>query len=145
LEEPRPLYRRAEGVWKDMSAAIDKAKPAMPAEAEAGQPEGVSATAPAEEANTYKPLRENQIRLLEILPGALDGPIRCQFRVVSLDAKEPVPHAALSHTWGSNFTDQKILVDGKSILVTSNLADALLVEGNHQSYSHLTTSKGWTL
>jgi hypothetical protein len=46
------------------------------------------------------PLEENEIRLLEILPGDDENLIQYRFHIVSLDHEEQVPYGALSYTWG---------------------------------------------
>ena len=47
------------------------------------------------------------------------GPVSFQ------DASTVAPYEAISYVWGSNKRDQPILIDGKTLLITANLLDAL--------------------
>jgi len=65
-----------------------------------------------------------EIRLLSLLPGKKDKPIRCSLQVASLDA-HPV-FEALSYMWGDESTTKPITVEDTSLDVTQNLHAALL-------------------
>ncbi|KAH7078437.1 heterokaryon incompatibility protein-domain-containing protein [Paraphoma chrysanthemicola] len=75
------------------------------------------------EAYTYTPLAEpdKDIRLIRIL--STTSQIRCQFSVVSL-ADSPI-FTALSYAWGDATATEPVTVDGGTIHVTVNLANAL--------------------
>ena len=90
----------------------------------------------------YTPLPQRSCtRLLKILPGSTDQ-LECSLRTIDLGWVEDnvggkgqsPPYNALSYTWGSPATAQDlgaergfpILCNGKTLLVTSNLYDALL-------------------
>ena len=74
----------------------------------------------------YEPLDKTQkvIRLLRLGPASShDEPIKCQFRVASLDDS---PHyEAISYVWGDAISEQTVEVDGMTFTVTANL-DSLL-------------------
>jgi hypothetical protein len=72
----------------------------------------------------YVPLLDNEIRLLEILPGGADDRIECRMRTVSLE--NPPAYGALSYVWGDDKTERLISVDGKMLSVWPNLEAALL-------------------
>jgi hypothetical protein len=83
-----------------------------------------------EEDYLYTPLKNCEIRVLEILPGSDEDIIQCRLHVVSLDDSEyqmpTVPYSALSYTWGDDMIDRRVFVDGKAISVKPNLEAALL-------------------
>ena len=83
---------------------------------------------PAEDLDqyVYTPLKEGQIRLLEILPGEPNGPIQCRLHIVSLDDKLRPPYGAISYTWGDDMTDKSVFVDGRRVNAKPNLEAALL-------------------
>jgi Heterokaryon incompatibility protein (HET) len=70
----------------------------------------------------YPALKENEIRLLQILPGLDSEIVSCILTHVSLD--DPPEYAALSYTWGEA-PSRSICVNGQSLLVTPNLEAAL--------------------
>jgi hypothetical protein len=70
----------------------------------------------------YPALKENEIRLLQILPGLDSEIVSCILTHVSLD--DPPEYAALSYTWGKA-PSRSICVNGQSLLVTPNLEAAL--------------------
>jgi hypothetical protein len=72
----------------------------------------------------YAPLRENEIRLLEIQPGRDLEMISC--RLVHFFLNQILKYAALSYAWGAETTDREISMDGGSLLVNPNLEGALL-------------------
>jgi len=49
----------------------------------------------------YKPLQDDQIRLLYIRPGKRDEPIRCKMEIRSIEAVKK-KYEALSYHWGTN-------------------------------------------
>ncbi|KAI8956385.1 heterokaryon incompatibility protein-domain-containing protein [Xylaria longipes] len=69
----------------------------------------------------YRQLIDNDIRLLNILPGY--GILECVLHQMPL-AKEQMFYA-LSYTWGNQNETEKILLDGEPFKVTRNLYDAL--------------------
>ncbi|KAI0489506.1 heterokaryon incompatibility protein-domain-containing protein [Xylaria cf. heliscus] len=69
----------------------------------------------------YRQLIDNDIRLLNILPG--HGTLECVLHQMPL-AKEHMFYA-LSYTWGNNNESEEILLDGEPFKVTRNLHEAL--------------------
>ena len=65
----------------------------------------------------------NEIRLLAILPGPFNYPIRCTLTAVCLD--DDPAYDALSYTWGSLVTDETLICDGQILQVTLNLHEGL--------------------
>ncbi|CZR59949.1 uncharacterized protein PAC_09844 [Phialocephala subalpina] len=63
------------------------------------------------------------IRLLQILPGKAEEQIVCELLVVSLN--DELYYEALSYTWGMLVMEKRIIVNGSTFLVTSNLELAL--------------------
>jgi hypothetical protein len=77
-----------------------------------------------DKAYEYVPLLDNEIRLLEILPGGPGDRIECRMRTVSL---ENLPaYGALSYVWSEDRTERPIWVDGKRLSAWPNLEAALL-------------------
>jgi hypothetical protein len=71
----------------------------------------------------YRPLKEHEIRVLEILPGTKET-IQCQLIHTSLE--KPASYNALSYTWGDSSRPRvEIIIDGQSLKVTENCAAAL--------------------
>jgi hypothetical protein len=71
-----------------------------------------------------RPLRDREIRLLQVRPGNTLSTISCDFQYVDLvSAKD---YAALSYTWGTAAPSIPILLHGKVTLVSENLYLALL-------------------
>jgi hypothetical protein len=70
----------------------------------------------------YPALKENEIRLLQILPGLDSEIVSCILTHVSLD--DPPEYAALSYAWGEG-PSRSICVNGQNLLVTPNLEAAL--------------------
>ncbi|KAF2493461.1 HET-domain-containing protein [Lophium mytilinum] len=64
-----------------------------------------------------------QIRLVHLLPGTKDDPIKCILQLVSLDDK-PV-YQTLSYVWGDKDITANIQLDAKPFAVTTNLHAAL--------------------
>lgn len=62
-------------------------------------------------------------RLLRLAPGHDDEPVRCTLYTTTLEAA-PSYHA-LSYTWGDASMRENLICDGRPLLVTKNLADAL--------------------
>ncbi|UPX20635.1 uncharacterized protein EKO05_0010863 [Ascochyta rabiei] len=83
----------------------------------------------------YIALKKNEIRLLRLYPGCGDAPLCCSLHVVNLDAYDDVTstssvegferYNAISYVWGSRRHKVKITCDGRTVRVTSSLADAL--------------------
>lgn len=73
----------------------------------------------------YNPLpTEKFIRLLELHPGQVNDDIKCTLQATNVeDAPE---YEALSYAWGDATTKSNVSCDGKIILVTQNLKDALV-------------------
>jgi hypothetical protein len=69
-------------------------------------------------------LGEGQFRLLTILPGSDDQPIRCSLRCYSTN--ETQSYAAISYCWGDNNKQtNKIFVNGQLLRVTRSAFEAL--------------------
>jgi hypothetical protein len=75
----------------------------------------------------YRPLEEQQIRILEIFPGSENYPISRSLR--PSDFGSGAKYEAVSYSWGtgSSARNLTILIDGCSIQVTANLKAALKV------------------
>ncbi|KAF4339480.1 heterokaryon incompatibility (het-6OR allele) [Fusarium beomiforme] len=73
----------------------------------------------------YRPLdpEQRQIRILHLLPGQYDDPVRCTLRTVSLDGN--LSYEALSYSWGDPYICHVIEVDDQEATVTSNLYNVL--------------------
>ena len=72
----------------------------------------------------YSPLLgQRDIRLLEVLPGEDESTIVTSMVTVSLDSKPT--YAALSYVWGDATQASMIECNGKSISITTSLAEAL--------------------
>lgn len=87
---------------------------------------GLMATAVAERYR-YTPLQHpDSLRILELLPGLSDSPLRC--RLIECKAGNDVSYEALSYTWNSNVLDHTILVEDAVspgvLRITKNLHDA---------------------
>ncbi|KAM0426003.1 hypothetical protein ACHAPT_008632 [Fusarium lateritium] len=83
----------------------------------------MSSTLPSQTSSLYTDLqmRGRQIRLIEII--STKPEIVCKLTVVSLE-DEPA-YSALSYVWGNPKATQSVLVNGRPINVTKNLASAL--------------------
>lgn len=68
---------------------------------------------------------EKQFRLLHLQPGSWKDGLRCTPEVISLEFDAYIRYEALSYTWGASTRGEKVLIDGKHINITDNLADAL--------------------
>lgn len=66
---------------------------------------------------------EQEIRILELLPGVKNDPITAKFVVTSL--KDPASFEPLSYAWGDASTTKEVEVDGQACLITRNLFSAL--------------------
>jgi hypothetical protein len=72
----------------------------------------------------YRKLRENEIRVLEILPGTESSTVRCQLEYIILG--RPVQYNALSYTWGDPIAPRaETAVNGHKLRVTENFKLAL--------------------
>ncbi|KAJ9618505.1 hypothetical protein H2203_009102 [Taxawa tesnikishii (nom. ined.)] len=73
----------------------------------------------------YAPLKDYRyIRVLQLLPGLKEEPIRC--RIVEVAPDDGMGYEALSYSWGDPRNQTNILCDEKVIRVTVNLHAALL-------------------
>ena len=73
----------------------------------------------------YSPLpSEKFIRLLELHPGHANDNIDCTLRQTELE--NAPKYEAISYAWGNPAKKIDVLCDGKIIMVTQNLKDALL-------------------
>jgi len=70
----------------------------------------------------YKPLEGKQVRLLYLRPGEISDDLRLNMMRASLDDDS---FCALSYMWGNPAETEPIEVNGHTIQVTKNLADAL--------------------
>lgn len=73
----------------------------------------------------YQPLNRSQreIRILYLLPGEYDDPVRCELHAVSLSDKPG--YEALSYSWGNQNVRHPIEVDGEETYITTNLYNVL--------------------
>jgi hypothetical protein len=71
----------------------------------------------------YKPLLPNEIRILELQPGAVQSEIQCRLSTARFDYYRP--YEALSYVWGDGPARRPISVDGARVHVTANLEAAL--------------------
>lgn len=71
----------------------------------------------------YQPLRDRDIRVLYLAPGAPRDPIRCGLITLSLDTDPR--YEALSYAWGAIDSFDLIAVDGCPLRVRANLESAL--------------------
>lgn len=71
----------------------------------------------------YSPLARNEIRLIQILPGADTDPVSIRIHHRSLD--DELDYTALSYTWNDESTSNIVLVDGNPLAITPNLDAAL--------------------
>ncbi|VUC36617.1 unnamed protein product [Clonostachys rosea] len=68
-------------------------------------------------------LADNEIRIIELLPGEEGAPIRCEARV-ELESGE-MEYEALSYVWGNHLNQATIEVSGRSLQITKTLHTAL--------------------
>lgn len=71
----------------------------------------------------YRPLLDNEIRILELLPGSNSDSISCRLIHTSLDGSPN--YEAVSYTWGSEPHDHFIYIDGKEKQVTHTVTNML--------------------
>ncbi|KAK4246557.1 heterokaryon incompatibility protein-domain-containing protein [Corynascus novoguineensis] len=71
----------------------------------------------------HRPLRRDEIRLLRLLPGRFDDPIKCYLEHESL-ASAPC-YDALSYAWGDATQTLPIMLDDAPYPITTNLEAAL--------------------
>jgi hypothetical protein len=69
------------------------------------------------------PLSQDHFRLLYLEPGPKSSEIHCKLATFALQSAPP--YEALSYTWGEAVLSRKIICNGSSLQVTSNLHDAL--------------------
>jgi hypothetical protein len=62
---------------------------------------------------------------LVLLEKGVQSQLRCQLWQAYLDDNDIIPYEALSYSWGSQRTPHEILVDGKTLLITESLYEAL--------------------
>ncbi|KAF5572780.1 heterokaryon incompatibility protein [Fusarium pseudoanthophilum] len=62
---------------------------------------------------------------LVLLEKGVQSQLRCQLWQAYLDDNGIIPYEALSYSWGSQSTPHEILVDGKTLLITESLYEAL--------------------
>ncbi|KAF2854154.1 hypothetical protein T440DRAFT_442650 [Plenodomus tracheiphilus IPT5] len=68
---------------------------------------------------------KSEIRVLKIEPGRWDDDISCKLKVISLDRLLEPRYDTLSYTWGSSESTSSIIVNGRTIAVSTNLFTAL--------------------
>ena len=75
----------------------------------------------------YKPLDEDlkEIRLMTLHDGDFTSDIKVSLHIVSLTPESPPSYEALSYVWGSQENPVIIHVDGGTLAITRNLAEAL--------------------
>lgn len=59
------------------------------------------------------------------------------FELLPIDIHKAPPYLALSYTWGSHTSDYAITVDGQSLVIPKNLADAIQSMGDYVKENHL--------
>jgi hypothetical protein len=64
------------------------------------------------------------IRLLELYPGHANDNVTCTLRQIELE--NAPEYEAISYAWGNPANESEVFCDGKIIVVTPNLKDALL-------------------
>ncbi|KAF2028166.1 hypothetical protein EK21DRAFT_70251 [Setomelanomma holmii] len=64
-----------------------------------------------------------EIRVLDLLPGCDDDEMKCEIRIINLDAVNE--YEALSYVWGERNDEKEIEISGLCVQVTSNLHAAL--------------------
>jgi hypothetical protein len=79
-------------------------------------------SAESEKPFEYTPLKENEFRLLEILPGSESEHVSCRLVHATLEA--PV-YSALSYAWGTQDLDMPVIVNDQILFVKPNLEAAL--------------------
>lgn len=74
---------------------------------------------------TYQPLdlQQNEVRLLQLLPSASPGLLRCKMQHVGLD--NGPSYEAISYAWGADGASHPIYIDNKLFLIRTNLMSAL--------------------
>lgn len=71
----------------------------------------------AGKSDVYRPLAENEIRILEILAGSGDEEVHCRLKYIKLDGL--TEYNALSYAWGDTSKPQvDIYIDGHKLKVT---------------------------
>lgn len=74
----------------------------------------------------YRPLKGEEIRLIEIYSGDWNDPIACQLHYVPLDGNASPDYVALSYAWGDQSTPKiEICVNGRDRGITQSLYTAL--------------------
>ncbi|KAH7085190.1 heterokaryon incompatibility protein-domain-containing protein [Paraphoma chrysanthemicola] len=75
------------------------------------------------EAYAYDPLpRGDRFRFLLLLPGVGDEPLECTLHTA---IPADTDFEAISYVWGTTVRDQEVICDGRTMLVTPNLAQVL--------------------
>lgn len=69
------------------------------------------------------PLQDNEIRLIELLPGEWSDDTHC--KLFSVRLKESTDYFTLSYVWGSPRVTRPILLDDRPFAATVNLESAL--------------------
>lgn len=68
----------------------------------------------------------SHIRRLMLEPGTVDSPLRADLEIILLaDASTSTPFEALSYVWGDDGKSDAILIAGRSLSITPNLAEVL--------------------
>jgi hypothetical protein len=68
------------------------------------------------------PLKQDQIRVVRLLPGTWTEEIRCELSVADTEVAK---YRALSYVWGSPRVTRPIRLDGREYPVTVNLESAI--------------------
>lgn len=71
-------------------------------------------------------LAKDAIRLVRLLEGDQNQPIKCEMFETYLHQVEGTPYEALSYVWGTRMSAERIMLDGCLFEVTKNLFDALM-------------------
>ena len=119
---------KTEIYWQEIA---DKSKPND--SAKSLEEQGISSASTTllkKRENLYNPLNSSrsEIRLIEVIsPNTI--PIECSLSIVSL--KDDLDFSALSYVWGDPTVTEDILLNGHTVAVTTNLANALRYVKRH--------------
>ena len=72
----------------------------------------------------YSPLKDCEIRVLDLLPGQQSDPIECALHIVNVN--KYTDYTAISYVWGTEPWSRMIRVDDTNMSVSPNLEAALL-------------------
>ena len=82
----------------------------------------------------YQPLKSWQTRLIKLLPGSHDDPLRCELHVAAVTVEKglgvagesnAIPYEALSYSWGRPELTASVECNGVPVPVPSSMLDGL--------------------